>query len=430
VFVTRSSFPEVHPDFVTLTNEFEYVFLDWIRFIKEKNPKFLGLSLLSYFSVSVAIKLGELMREHLPHIKIVWGGTGLDGGVQIFKEMNLMDHYITGDGEHSIVELLKGNLSFSGIDNHKSNQIRDLDSVLLPNYDDIKWDEYHQLRWKDIVYITGSRGCVKKCTFCNVFEIWPDYLFRSGKSIAKEIVFVKEKYNRHTFKFTDSLINGSMKAFNELLEELIEYRKINNDFTWHSQWIIRSKSLIPENDIKHYSRIKESGCNWLEVGLESFNQHIRFHMGKKFTDADMWWCLELLNKFKIKHVLLMIVGYPTETEEDHQNTLNCIRKLHKLGWFGNEEGACTFLSFNNTLMLEVEQPLYKLVEHELEYYHGSIDWKYKENDLPTRIRRLNEIHNLKSELTLDRQREWMSEKALNNYDKKSKGEFQSKQWNG
>jgi hypothetical protein len=81
-------------------------------------------------------------------------------------------------------------------------------------------------------------------------------------------------------------------------------------------------------------------------------------------------------------------------------------------------------------MLEVEQPLYKLVEHELEYYHGSIDWKYKENDLPTRIRRLNEIHNLKSELTLDRQREWMSEKALNNYDKKSKGEFQSKQWNG
>jgi radical SAM superfamily enzyme YgiQ (UPF0313 family) len=429
VFATRVEgkpgvYPKVDPEFITLAKEFEYVFLDWIEFIKEKNPKFLGLSLLSYFSVSVAMKISELVREHLPHIKIVWGGGGLEYGIWKFKEMNLIDHYINGDGENSIVELLKGNLSYSGIDKWESNQVRDLNSVLLPNYDDINWEEYHQVDWKKTVYITGSRGCVKRCTFCNVYEMWPDYLFRSGKSIANEIIFVKEKYDRYNFKFTDSLINGSMKAFNSLLDELIEYRKINLNFNWQSQWIIRSKSLIPENDFKHYTRIKNSGCNWLDVGLESFSQHVRFHMGKKITDTDIWWCLELLNKFEISHVLLMIVGYPTETEEDHQHTLQSVRKIFELGWDKH-----TYFSFGNTLMLDQSQPLYKLIEDDLEYHHSAIDWKYKDNDLSTRIRRFNEVNNLIKELKNVKELSWMSEKALINYDKKSKGEF-NKKWNG
>ena len=424
VFITRSNSPKVHPDFVTFCKEFEYVFLDWIEFIKEKNPKFLGLSLLSYFSVSAAMKIGELMREHLPHIKIVWGGSGLDFGVQTFKEMNYMDHYINGDGENSIVELLKGNLSYRGIDKWESNQIRDLDSVLLPNYDDINWEEYHQIDYfKKPVYITGSRGCVKRCTFCNVYDIWPDYLFRTGESIAKEIIFVKEKYDRYNFKFTDSLINGSMKAFNGLLTELIEYRKTNTDFAWQSQWIIRSKSLIPENDLKHYERMKNSGCNWLDIGLESFSQHVRFHMGKKITDTDVWWCLELLQRFQIPHVLLMIVGYPTETEEDHQYTLQSVRKIFEMGW-----NKYTKFSFSNTLMLDQSQPLYKLIENDLEYHHSTIDWKYKDNDLTTRIRRFNEINDLIKELKNVKELDWMSERAKNNYNKKIKGELEK--WNG
>ena len=432
VFVTRTEFPKVHPDFITLANEFEYVFLDWINYIKEKNPKFLGLSLLSYFSVSVAIKIGELMREHLPHIKIIWGGGGIEYGVGIFKEMNLLDHYISGDGEQSIVEFLKGNLSFSGIDSTEPNQVPDLNSILLPNYDDINWDEYHSVNmWdKNVIYITGSRGCVKRCNYCNVYKIWPDYLFRSGKSIVREIIFVNEKYNRCTIKFTDSLINGSMKAFNELLTELIEYQKTKNDYSdnrlrWTSQWIIRAKSLIPENDIKHYALIKESGCVGLEIGLESFSQHVRFHMGKKITDVDVWWCLELLNKFEITHGLLMIVGYPTETEEDHQHTLRCVKKIFDLGW-----DKYTLFSFGNTLMLDRSQTLFKQVEDGLEYYHSDIDWKYKDNDLSTRIRRITEVNNLIKKLKNKEDLDWLTEKALINYDKKNKGEFESSRWNG
>ena len=412
-----------HEDFLKFYEEFEYVFLNWIEIIKEENPKFLGLSLLSTYSLSVAIKLAMLVRKHLPNIKIVWGGASVEYGIDQFKERtSLVDHYINGDGEFSIVELLKNNLEYSGIDNLEPNQIPDLNKVLNPNYNDIDWDRYVTTENERPVYITGSKGCVKRCTFCNVYRIWPEYKFRSGKSIANEIIHVKETYNRNVFKFTDSLINGSMKAFRDMLDILEDYRKTDNDWYWTSQWIIRSKSQSPESD---YSKMKQAGCGFLEIGLESFSQDVRFHMGKKFTDDDMWACLEMLQKYKIHHVLLMIVGYPTETEEDHLHTLRCVKRIFELGW-----DKYTKFSFGNTLMLSRNQPLYESIKDDLTKFDSNIEWTYKGNDLETRIRRFKEVNQLIKDLTKVEELTWTSEKALQNYDKKLNNELPNNRWDG
>ena len=408
LFAIEHDAPDLTPDFEIFYNEFEYVFLDWIKFIKEKNPRVIGLSLLTIFSLSVATRLGELIRIHLPNLKILWGGAAVEWGIHVFKERNLLDDYIYGDGELSVVEYLKGNMNYKGINSLDVNQVNNLNEIMLPNYDDINWDEYYDMDEDLPVYITGSRGCVKRCTFCNVYEVWPDFRYRSGKNIAKEIISLKERYNRYTFRFTDSLINGSMKAFRELMTELIEYRNTddNNDsFGWSSQWIIRSKGQSPESD---YANMKKSGCVKLEIGLESFSQHVRYDMGKKFTDVDLWWCLEQLNKYKIPHILLMITGYPTETEKDHQITLQSVKKIFEMNW------RHTHFSFGNTLMLSKAQPLYKLIKDDLEYFNSNVDWKYKDNDFETRIRRFNEVNSLVRELKNKKELSWMNERALKN----------------
>jgi radical SAM superfamily enzyme YgiQ (UPF0313 family) len=416
-------------DFKTFYIDYEYVFLDWIETIKQKNPRYVGLSLLSVFSQAVAVKLSQLIRTHLPNIKIVWGGAAVEYGIDSFKDRGLMDHYISGDGEFSVVELLKGNLTFSGIDSIAPNQVLDLNKILLPDYDDINWDEYVQLDTHNPVYITGSRGCVKKCTFCNVRDIWPEYRFRSGESIAEEIISVKERYDRYTFKFTDSLINGSMKSFRRLLTTLSEYRKSDSNFMWSSQWVIRSKSQSPESD---YAAMKASGCKWLEIGVESFSQDVRYHMGKKFTDDDLWWCLEMLQKYEIPHVLLMIIGYPTETEEDHQHTLASIQKAFDLGYAAKRDDGRYLLnfSFGNTLMLTRPMPLWDLVKDEIKNYKSNIDWDYKDNTLEVRIRRFNEVNDLIKQLKNQDELCWLTEKAISNYDKKLKNQLPNDKWYG
>lgn len=416
LFSTHHSFTELNDDFKKFYDNYSHVFMGWIEIFKQKNPKWIGLSILSIYSQSVAVKLSELIREHLPHIKIVWGGAQIEQGIDNFKKKGLMDHYVCGDGEISVVDLVKGNLTASGIDSIKPNQVKDLNQVLLPNYDDIDWKEYHDVNYENLVYVTGSRGCVKRCTFCNVYEIWPEYRFRSGKSIANEIIMVRQKYDRKFFKFTDSLINGSMKAFREMLHELKEYRKIDPDFSWSSQWIVRPKHQSPELD---YKLMQEAGCVELDIGIESFSQDVRWHMGKKFTDEDMWWCFEMLQKYNIYHSLLMIVGYPTETEDDHKITLDTIRKLFETGYAtnkGNYDTNLLHFSFSSTLMLSDNMPLWDQIKDDLSYYEDTLNWAYKDNDFITRLRRFKEVHELIQSLNNGRSGGWIYKKALRMYD--------------
>lgn len=397
--------------------KYKYVFDSWIKSFKEKNPKYIGLSLLTRMSTAVALKLSILIREHLPEVKIVWGGSEVKRGRTLpYYEAGIVDYFITGDGEIALVELLKGNLAYDGINENPPAQMLNLDDVLVPNYDDIVWEQYEYYNVLKPAYITGSRGCVKRCDFCNVYEIWPKYVFRSGKSIAEEIIEVKQKYDRSTFKFTDSLINGSMKAFREMLYILADYNnsktKEEDKIQWHSQWIVRNYRQSPEDD---YRLMKESGCYGVDVGIESFSEKVRFELGKKFTDEDMWYCFEMLHKYKIHHTLLMFVGHPFETDDDHQITLQTIQKLYDLGYANKKNDKNTklmYISMANTCMLDETQPLWLKVKDELDYWYNDWNWKFRDNTLEVRLKRLEEANNLITDLA-GQERSWMVKKKIN-----------------
>ena len=397
-------------------DKYKYFFDQWIEYFVNKNPKFIGLSLLSVMSSAFAVKLSQLIREHLPDTKIVWGGAEVTRGrTKQYYEAGLIDHWITGDGEQPIVKLLQGDLDHNGIDDRTPFQLLDINSAQIPNYDDIEWTEYPHFTVPNPAYITGSRGCVKRCDFCNVYTIWPKYVFRSGANIAQEIITVKKKYNRTTFKFTDSLINGSMKAFREMLHILADYnnncKNPDDKIQWHSQWIVRNLRQSPEED---YALMKASGCYGLDVGIESFSQAVRYELGKKFTDEDMWWCFEMLHKYKMHHTLLMFVGHPFETTEDHAITLNTVRQLYERGYAkakDNDDKKLMYISMANTMMLSDDTPVWAKVKDELEYWHNDWNWKFRDNTLDVRLHRLEEVNDLLSELA-GQDRTWMVKKKI------------------
>jgi len=201
-----------------------------------------------------------------------------------------------------------------------------------------------------------------------------------------------------------------MKAFRAMMVELKELRITYPEIRWTSQWIVRSKSQSPESD---FQLMKDSGCETLDMGIESFSQSVRWHLGKKFTDDDMWWSLDMLRKYKIKQALLMIVGYPTETEEDHQQTLDTLRKLFDDGYATDRDEhniKLMYFNFAYTLLLW-EGPLLDQIMHELSYYEDMLNWDYKGNDSTTRIRRYKEIYDLLDTLDKDRYK-WMQKRYL------------------
>jgi radical SAM superfamily enzyme YgiQ (UPF0313 family) len=68
-----------------------------------------------------------------------------------------------------------------------------------------------------------------------------------------------------------------------------------------------------------------SGATILSVGVESFVEHIRYHIQKKFSNQDLDFALEMGQKYNVAMLLLMIVGYVTETQKDFDEALEWIK---------------------------------------------------------------------------------------------------------
>ena len=201
----------------------------WAKQIIAAAPKWLGISVFSYNSQRAARLLSIRVKQLQPSIKIVIGGAGI-GTDYVFGRSLLdpkfIDAVITGEGELALTELLKGNMEYPGINDRPARQIDDLSMLSYPNYDDYQLVSYTNKHGLVALPITGSRGCVRHCTFCDVAAQWPSYRFRPGVHIADEIKHQVCRYGVTAFRFTDSLVNGSLKAFRDMIQSLADFRQI------------------------------------------------------------------------------------------------------------------------------------------------------------------------------------------------------------
>ena len=364
---------------------------NWTKEILKLNPKFIGISVFTYQN-RVATKLFCQHIRKLSTVKIILGGQGLsDGGIlgvsgfgkKMYDE-NLADFWIRSEGEISLVELLKGNTNYAGINSNTFEQIDDLDSIPFPNYDDYDLDLYTSRA----LPITGSRGCVRSCSFCDIHDHWK-YRYRSGQNMANEMLHLYKKYNVNEFNFSDSLINGSLKEFRKFIKIVADFNKtLSNPLKWSSQFIVRDKGQVNE---EYWQHIAESGGQRLAIGVETGSESVRMHMNKKFNNADLDYTMSMLEKYNITCSFLMIVGYPTETDKDFQETLDMFARYKHL------THIITNINIGSTLGILPGTPLYNNAEEyniELDKYENNwIAWDNKELSLEKRIQRRSTLKN-------------------------------------
>lgn len=386
-------------DFDQFYNNTKPVWDKVLQEIELKKPKFVGFSILSWFlNSSVSLKLSELIKENFPKVKIVFGGPGLlIQSAQDLKNKGLIDYWVNGDGEDALVELLKGNDSHPHINGFYQSYATNIYESTMPDFDDIDWSKYTDKDpHKKMAYVSSSKGCVRSCDFCNEWKHATKFRYRSAESIVQELVLLKEKYNRNHVFFSDSLINGSMKAYRELMHAFV-YDERLKDISWQSQFIIRSERQMPDEDWELTGKTK---VTLLEVGLESFSEKIRNHMGKKSTDDDVSNFLEKTRKYGIPISLNIMPGYPFETEEDHQKNINGIKMLYQNG-HGLEynKNGYQLINFNitTTFVLTKYEDIWDKVKDEVTEYNSMHDWVFRNNTLKVRKRRQFELQDLINE---------------------------------
>lgn len=284
------------------------------------NPKVVGLSLFSYACQISAKYLCMMLKKQRPDITILLGGSGCytelvadSNWVEGMRTSGLIDYYFTGDAIRSFDEFLGGNTTFSGINSPNWTQLtsEELESSPYPDYDEYDFGLY-QIK---AIPVFGSRGCVRKCTFCDLIEHWTKFTTRTADTVFQEMLYQNEKYGLREFKIQNSLVNGNLKDFKRLITLLAEHNTNNpeNSFKWSSYFIFRPKEQFPE---EWWEVTAKSGATALNVGIESLSEHVRYHMGKKFSNEDIEFSLEMGAKYNLRFYLMFIVGYVTETQED------------------------------------------------------------------------------------------------------------------
>ena len=362
------------------TREHEYLnayYQQVINEIIDINPRWLGISVFTFQCQLFTKQLLEKLRPVFKN-KIVIGGAGLstngiasyinDFGTELLSK-NLIDFYIRGEGDFNILNLLEGKYNTPGINNDNAVQIDNLDNIAYPNYDDVINLGYRYTSNTPQIPITSSRGCVRKCSFCDIHVAWKKYRYRSGTSVAKEIIYHFKKYNVTNFWFTDSLINGSLKNFRDLCRTLISFYNDNDlplkFFNWAGQFIVRSPTTLTAED---YRLAADAGMNGVALGIESLSESVRDHMKKGFTNADLDFTLDQMHKNNMNCYFLMIVGYPTETEDDFNLGIEKFKEYKKYALDGTIYGV----NLGSTASIDEGTPLYEEFHSEVTGFNWTL----------------------------------------------------------
>ncbi len=257
------------------------------------------------------------------NIKVIFGGPVCNyDNARIFLKLGLCDYVVTGEGEISFEKLinsLEGKIPINEVTNISYWNKKDIENKpetkLISKLQNIPLADLGQ-NVEDIMPIMASRGCTKKCNFCAETNQWKYYRTRNVDSVIAEME-KRIKENKTTFFFfCDSLINGSKEWLEEFCDKVTPLKII-----WNGSFRCENLSF------ELLQKLKDSGCDDLEFGVENFNQEILDSMNKGTNKEEMMQILKDTHKIGMGSTMNIMFGYPGETQELFFKNLDYVFEL-------------------------------------------------------------------------------------------------------
>ena len=186
--------------------------------------------------------------------------------------------------------------------------------------------------------VTIMNGCNTFCTYCIVPYVRGRERSRSPKSISEEVsCLAKEGYKEITLLGQN--VNSYLRVEKEKNISFSEYEGVNSFATLlrainKIDGIGRIRFVSPHpkdftDDVIEAIRDCDKVCKLVHLPLQSGNTKVLKEMNRKYTKEQY---LDLVEKMKAKIPNLtlstdIIVGFPGETDEEFEDTLDVVRKV-------------------------------------------------------------------------------------------------------
>jgi len=313
--------------------------------IRKIEPDLVGISCIFSSQFQNALQVAKRAKKVSKEIITVLGGSHPSFESKKCLENPEIDFIVRGEGEFALRDLIQSiKKGFSsnhpqGIAWREDDQYYDtglrkpypfLDEIPFPARELFPLEKYHKISQPmGIVYknrpfmnLITSRGCPYQCTFCSSTNFWGNrYRTRSPENVLSEMEELVEKYGIREFKFFDDNLTADLNRAKKIFQGMIE-RGFN--VTWNTPNGVHIVNL----DEEAIDLMIQSGCYELTLAVESGDPWVLKNIIDKPTDLNL---LEKVNKILKKKKLatygFFIIGFPGESPEQIQRTLDFSRKL-------------------------------------------------------------------------------------------------------
>lgn len=240
--------------------------------------------------------------------------------------------------------------------------IEALHSIPFPHYDGYEFTPDRPT--SSFIHILGNRGCVRRCIFCSETRLWERFRARASDHLAEEIIHHARTYGVRFFEFADPLLNGNMTDLEELCDYLIE---ADLGVTFNGNMIVHRKM-----DDAMFKKLYRAGFTTIMTGIESGSNTVLKSMKKGFVSSQATAFLRDAKANRVHTICNFIVGFPTETKDDFEQTLDFLRaNAAQIGQIGVID---TCILYKDTELFEKREQFGISFEHGISKVGASEHW--------------------------------------------------------
>jgi len=183
--------------------------------------------------------------------------------------------------------------------------------------------EEHLIEWEKVPFdligneipVRAGIGCPFRCAFCDFADLHDKIELRSINNVIDELRRIQTVFPGKPIFFTDENLFISKNRTRKLCQAIIDS---GLKFPWRAFFRVDSV-----ND-EIAALAAESGCKMALLGVESGDPQVLKNMDKRITPEQTVRTVTLLNQNRISTVSTMIVGFPGETTESVNNTIDML----------------------------------------------------------------------------------------------------------
>lgn len=288
-----------------------------------------------YVSPYPILEVLSFVRQYNKTAKIVLGGPYVSNQVKMADPDTVQElfNYIGADfyvnnseGEFAlanIIQVLKAGASPDNIDNiayRRGEEYVITQSSIESNdleENQVAYGLFSKEDFGEFVTLRTAKSCPFSCAFCGFPQRAGKYTYIGVDLVENELNAIANLGTVTTLTFIDDTFNVPKGRFKDILRMMIRNKY---GFKWNSY--LRSDHA----DEEAIELMARSGCEGVFLGVESGSDQMLQRMNKSSRRQDYMRVIPLLKQHGVSTHASFIVGFPGETFETNQETLDFIEE--------------------------------------------------------------------------------------------------------